>query len=154
MLIFADDTGLGLDIAKRVRPSHSSNDPIVPVRLEFPTPGDAEVTRLTPFQRRPPGATEVEIQVKTAALNFADVLRVTGLQPEAPFGMECAGVVASTGSGVTALAPGDEVMAIGPGSFASHVTRDARFVQRKPAGLSWQDAATIPAAFMHWQAKS
>jgi acyl transferase domain-containing protein/thioesterase domain-containing protein/NADPH-dependent curcumin reductase CurA/acyl carrier protein len=151
VVVFADETGIGNDLAERLcRLTHSDTNASDsnPFVLEFPTPGDPDVVRLTPVARQEPGPHEVEIEVKTAALNFADVLKVTGVQPDAPFGMECAGQITRTGARVTKFAPGDQVVAIGPGSFRSHVVRDARFVARKPPELSWEEAATIPAAFM------
>jgi acyl transferase domain-containing protein/NADPH:quinone reductase-like Zn-dependent oxidoreductase/thioesterase domain-containing protein/acyl carrier protein len=151
LVIFADEAGLGKDLAERtrrlIRPEADARK-FSAFLLEFPTPGDPDVARLTPAARQEIGPDEVEIEVKTAALNFADALKVTGVQPDAPFGMECAGQVVRTGAHVTTLAPGDQVVAIGPGSFRSHVVRDARFVARKPPGLSWEEAVTIPAAFM------
>lgn len=119
-----------------------------PRRLEFPTPGDTDVARLMPFELGDLADHEVEIRVTAAALNFADVLKVTGLQPEAPFGMECSGVIVRTGAHVRQFAPGDAVLAIGPDSFQSHVRRDARFVARMPAQLDPFEAVTIPAAYM------
>ena len=45
-------------------------------------------------------------------------------------GGECAGIVASVGPGVTEFVPGDAVVAIAAGAFASHVIADARLVCR------------------------
>ena len=52
--------------------------------------------------------------MRAAALNFADVLKATGLFPDAPFGMECAGVVVRVGQCVRAFQPGDAVVAMAP----------------------------------------
>jgi acyl transferase domain-containing protein/NAD(P)-dependent dehydrogenase (short-subunit alcohol dehydrogenase family)/acyl carrier protein len=81
--------------------------------------------------RRAPGPGEVEIQVQASALNFKDLMKVTGLISDAvtrgtflgeDLGMECAGVVTRVGSGVSTWKPGDAVVAITAGSFASYVT--------------------------------
>lgn len=145
VLVFNDERGVA---AAAVSLAMDASSPDADARLDFPTPGDPDVARLVPCDVPAPGANEVRIRVSAAALNFADVLKVSGLQPDAPFGMECAGVVEAVGSAVTSVAPGDEVVAIGPNSFQTRVIRDARFVARKPATLSAIEAATIPAAFM------
>ncbi len=62
-------------------------------------------------------------------------------------GVDCAGVISRVGSAVTDVAPGDEVIALSPASLASHaITKD--LVARKPAGLSFADAAALPLAYV------
>jgi NADPH:quinone reductase-like Zn-dependent oxidoreductase/acyl carrier protein len=100
-----------------------------------------------------PGAGEVEIAIRAAALNFSDVMKVLGLYPgktgEAPvLGAECSGVVTRVGKGVSEYRAGDEVIAVAPHSFASHVTTKADLVARKPPQLTFEQAATIPIAFL------
>jgi acyl transferase domain-containing protein/NADPH-dependent curcumin reductase CurA/acyl carrier protein len=153
LLVFDDESGLGRAIADELLREAAAAAPVDDAargatRLEFPTPGEAEGARLAAVERTAPGAGQVEIAVRAAALNFSDALKVTGVQPDAPFGMECAGVITRIGDGVVSFAVGDEVIAISPDSFRSHVLREARVVTRKPAALSWQDAATLPVAFM------
>ena len=147
-LVFSDEIGLGARFIERLREAAPGGAATAPVRLEIGRIGDLDSLQLQPLERRAPGPDEVEIQVRAAALNFADVLKATGLFPDAPFGMECAGVVVRVGQRVRAFQPGDAVVAIGPGSFCSHVVRQARFVAPKPAALSFEEAATLPAAFM------
>ena len=147
-LAFCDETGLGARLIERLREAASSGAATAPVRLEIGRIGDLDSLQLQPLERRAPGPDEVEIQVRAAALNFADVLKATGLFPDAPFGMECAGVVVRVGQCVRAFQPGDAVVAIGPGSFCSHVVRQVRFVAPKPTALSFEEATTLPAAFM------
>src|SRR5262249_59056575 len=43
---------------------------------------------------------------------------------------------------------GEEVGGVATGSLATHFTVDARFVARKPPHLSFEQAATIPIAFI------
>ena len=62
-------------------------------------------------------------------------------------GMECAGEVIAVGPGVTTYRPGDAVVCLAPGAFASHVRVSAAAVLPKPDGLSFTQAATIPIAF-------
>jgi acyl transferase domain-containing protein/NADPH:quinone reductase-like Zn-dependent oxidoreductase/acyl carrier protein len=150
LLVFDDASGLGRAIVDEIRRNAGAlNDTSSNVwRLEFPTPGETQGATFAQVARATPETAEIEIAVRTAALNFADALKVSGVQPDAPFGMECAGIVTRVGDSVSTVAVGDEVVAIGPNSFQTHVVRDARLVAKKPPTLSWADAATIPAAFM------
>jgi NADPH:quinone reductase-like Zn-dependent oxidoreductase len=59
-------------------------------------------------------------------------------------GRDAAGVVEAVGAGVTHLAPGDEVMGILEGSLAELAVGDASKVVRKPARLSFEEAAAAP----------
>jgi NADPH:quinone reductase-like Zn-dependent oxidoreductase/aryl carrier-like protein len=90
--------------------------------------------------------------VRAAGLNFRDVLQALGMMAESAsadeLGLECAGVVAACGDGVQGLAPGDEVIAIATGAFASEVVAQADLVAPKPFGLEFEEAATIPVAFV------
>jgi NADPH:quinone reductase-like Zn-dependent oxidoreductase/NAD(P)-dependent dehydrogenase (short-subunit alcohol dehydrogenase family)/acyl carrier protein len=63
-------------------------------------------------------------------------------------GDECAGRIVAVGEGVEGFQAGDEVIAIAPGSLASHVTTAAAFVMRKPAHVTFEEAATIPVVFL------
>jgi len=75
---------------------------------------------------REPGAGEIEIEVRAAALNFRDVMYAMGLLSDeavengfagAGMGMDVAGVVTAVGPGVAGCAPGDEVIAFAPAGF-------------------------------------
>jgi acyl transferase domain-containing protein/NADPH:quinone reductase-like Zn-dependent oxidoreductase/thioesterase domain-containing protein len=146
-LIFLDECGLGADLIEQLRmPEEEVSPP--PAYLEITAPGDVDSITVRPEERRAPAAGQVEIRVRAAALNFADVLKAVGAFPEAPFGMECAGVIERVGPEVAGFRPGDEVVSIGPGSFRSYVIRDVRQVSRKPDFLSIEEAVTLPAAFM------
>lgn len=93
---------------------------------------------------------KVLIQVKAAALNFPDLLMTRGdyqLKPPLPFspGMEIAGeVIAGDG-----FQPGEAVVAgTRLGGFAERVLVDAAAVRRKPAHLSFGEAAGVGAAYL------
>jgi NADPH:quinone reductase-like Zn-dependent oxidoreductase/SAM-dependent methyltransferase len=109
---------------------------------------------LEPMARRAPGPGEVEIRVCATGLNFRDVLVALDMNPgdEDPLGSECAGFVAAVGPGVTGLNVGDEVVAIAPGAFATHVVTSAQLVVPKPQTLTAAQAASIPNVFLtaHW----
>ncbi|MEP7243283.1 MAG: SDR family NAD(P)-dependent oxidoreductase [Gammaproteobacteria bacterium] len=109
---------------------------------------------LEPFERRVPGQGEVEIRVRATGLNFRDVLAALDMYPgdQGPLGSECAGVISVVGPGVHDLRAGDEVIAIAPGAFATHVITRAALVVAKPRALTAAEAASIPNAFLtaHW----
>lgn len=124
-----------------------------PFRLEIIKPGSFDQIAFRRHARRAPEEGEVEVEVQTAGLNFRDVMKVLGIYPiEQPvdqlLGDECAGRVVAVGAGVTHLGVGDEVILISPGCFAKFVTAHSAFVVRKPARISFEDAATIPVTFL------
>ncbi len=92
---------------------------------------------------------EVEIDVHSTAVNFRDVLQSLGVvNLDSPLGTDCAGVILRTGRSVTDLVPGDEVVAITPGCFASHAIARRALVVRKPETLSFGDAAAQSIAYL------
>ena len=128
-----------------------------PFCLESARPGTLEALVLREASRRPPGPGEVEIQVRAAGLNFLDVLRALGAIPnEDPgsegsalrLGDECAGTIVAVGEGVEGLRVGDDVVAIAGGSFGAFVTTSSLLAAPKPARLTFEQAATIPVAFL------
>nr|WP_275939224.1 type I polyketide synthase [Polyangium spumosum] len=128
-----------------------------PFRLEIHKPGILDVFDLREVERRPPGPGEVEIDVEAAGLNFLDVLLAMGVLPDdvaAPaeaglrLGVECAGRVVALGEGVTDFEVGQEVMALGPASMATHVRTSRHLVLPKPSHVRWEEAATTPVAFL------
>jgi acyl transferase domain-containing protein/NADPH:quinone reductase-like Zn-dependent oxidoreductase/thioesterase domain-containing protein/acyl carrier protein len=147
-LVFLDESGVGAELVERLRRPAAAEAAPEPVRLEIGAPGEIDCLEILPAERQLPGPGEVEIRVRAAALNFADALKATGVFPEAPFGMECSGVIERVGPDVAGFRAGDAVLSIGPNSFRSYVVRDARLVARKPEFLSFEEATTLPAAFM------
>ena len=122
-------------------------------RLEIPTPGILDSFILRATSRRQPGPGEVEIQVKAVGLNFRDVMIAMDLLPplfegSLDVGFECAGVIVATGEGVEELQVGDHVVAGAPACFGSYVTTADFMVARLPEHLSFEEAATIPIAFL------
>lgn len=110
-----------------------------------------------PEQRRAPGAGEVEIEVATTGLNFRDVMWNLRLLPEEALedgyagpglGMECAGTIVRIGPDVEGLVVGDHVLAFAPGAFASHLVVKTFAVSKLPSKLSFEDATTLPVAFL------
>ncbi|MEV7012933.1 SDR family NAD(P)-dependent oxidoreductase [Streptosporangium sp. NPDC051022] len=92
----------------------------------------------------------VRVAVRAAGLNFRDVLNALGMYPgdAGLLGNEGAGVVLEVGPGVTDLAPGDRVMGLVPGSFATMALVDRRLLTRIPDGWSFARAASLPMAYL------
>lgn len=124
--------------------------------VRFTKPGSPRQLIIAAIEPAAPAPGEVEIQVKAFPINFSDLLLAKGLypiMPDYPFtpGVEVSGVVRRTGPGVSAVGPGDEVIALTRpemGGQASLVLTDQSFVVRKPANVSHEEACGFPAAFL------
>lgn len=115
------------------------------------------VLRLDRTARPSPGADEVLVRVRATSVNTPDWATVAGVpyvlrlqsglrRPTHPVrGSDLAGTVAAVGPGVTDLRPGDEVLGSlwggTAGTFAQYVVVPASRLVRKPAGLSFEEAA-------------
>jgi NADPH:quinone reductase-like Zn-dependent oxidoreductase len=101
-----------------------------------------------------PAPDEVVISVYAAGVgNWDEIVRIggwdVGRRPPLALGVEAAGVVASVGEDVTALAPGDEVLTHPlplrhQGCWAEWLIAPAALVARKPAVVPWEMAAAFP----------
>src|ERR1700759_3487076 len=95
------------------------------------------------------GPGEAVVLVRAAALNFFDTLIIAGkyqTKPAFPFSpaAEFAGEVESVGAGVTALRPGDRVVAnIGYGAAREKIAVAADRLARVPDGLELERAAGL-----------
>jgi NADPH:quinone reductase-like Zn-dependent oxidoreductase len=103
--------------------------------------------------RPEPAADEVLIRVRAAGVGIWDSKQRAGdfLAELAEFplvlGEECAGDVERVGSRVTTLSKDDAVFTYfvaKQGSYAQYVAVKADYVARKPAGLSYLEAAAVP----------
>jgi NADPH:quinone reductase-like Zn-dependent oxidoreductase len=104
-----------------------------------------------------PGTGEVLVRVHATSLNAVDWYGFKGRpyfarplmgmrKPKSTeVGTDFAGVVAAVGDGTTGFTPGDEVYGCREGAFAEYVVA-AKAVARKPANLSFEEAAAIPVA--------
>jgi NADPH:quinone reductase-like Zn-dependent oxidoreductase len=98
----------------------------------------------------PLGPGEVRVDVAAAGINFADVMARMGLYPDAPkppcvIGYEAAGTVLELGDGVSALTPGQRVVAGTKfGGYASQVVVPAGDVVPLPDELTFEQGAAIP----------
>jgi NADPH:quinone reductase-like Zn-dependent oxidoreductase len=122
--------------------------------------GPPDVVEVREVDRPIPSDDEVLVRVHAAAVNRADL---DGLTPKPSFvrlfiglrrprnhgvGLDVAGVVESVGAAVTRFQPGDEVFAdmysFGMGAFAEYVCAPEKAFEPIPAGMSFEDAATLP----------
>lgn len=128
----------------------SSTEENAPRKLVLNTSGRLEDLQITRTARQSPKANQVEIRVRTAGLNFRDVLTALGmLPPRASIpGAECAGTIVRVGSEVRGFTVGDAVMAFAPSSLQTFVNVPADFIAAKPAAMSFAEAAGIPVAFL------
>ena len=66
-------------------------------------------------------------------------------RPKVPVrGWDVAGTVEAVGANITRFVPGDEVLGVAEGSFAEYAIAPADKVVRKPARLSFEQAAALP----------
>jgi len=122
--------------------------------IVFDAPGDESVLKLGEAPAPPLGAGEIRIRVAATAVNRADLLQRQGMYPPPPgaspiLGLECAGVVAEVGAGVTAFRPGERVMALlAGGGYAEEVVVPAACAMRVPERLDLEQAAAVPEVFL------
>jgi len=114
------------------------------------TDGGVEVREVA---KPTPGPEQVLVRVRAAGLNRADLQVASGRSHGAIggagtiVGLEFAGEVEAVGSAVTAVKPGDRVMATGSGGYAEYAVADWGRVSPVPANnMSWEQAGTLPIA--------
>jgi putative PIG3 family NAD(P)H quinone oxidoreductase len=113
-------------------------------------PGGPEVLQWTEVPDPTPDAGEVLLDVAATALNRADVQQRQGNYPPPPgasdiLGLECSGVIAELGEGVTRWNVGDEVCALlAGGGYAQRVAVPATQLLPLPDLVSLEDAAALP----------
>ncbi len=127
------------------------------LRLAVGRPGLLDSLRWMPSEPAQPGPGQVAIQVRAAGLNFRDVMWAMGLLPDEALldgfagptiGLECAGDVVAVGQGVSAIRPGDRVMAFAPASLSTQTVTSAHAVMPMPEGMDYAAGATVPVAFL------
>ena len=111
--------------------------------------GPPETLALEDWPEPVPEPGEIAIAVRAAGVNFADLLVVSGgyqRLPALPFipGKEVAGIVTAVGPGVTAVAPGDRVLAeIENGAFAELAVAKAAHCHKLPHAVPFVTAAAM-----------
>jgi len=118
-------------------------------------PGGSEVLEIQDRPMPEPGVGQIRVRVHASALNRADVLQRQGNYPVPPgysaeiAGMEYAGEVDALGAGASLWKRGDRVMGIiGGAGHAEFLCVHEREAMPVPAGMSWENAAAIPEAFL------
>lgn len=118
-------------------------------------PGGPEVLEIQERPKPEPGVGQIRVRVRASALNRADVMQRAGNYPVPPgvaadiSGMEYAGEVDALGPLATLWKVGDRVMGIvGGAGHAEYLCVHEREAMPVPKGMSWEDAAAIPEAFL------
>ena len=126
------------------------------------TYGSPDVLRLVDIDTPTPRDDEVLVQIEATSINAADwrMLRADPFLARLDLGLlrprnrilgfDIAGRVAAVGRAVRQLAPGDEVFGnlfdLRGGAFAEYAAVPERLLVRKPANLSFAQAAAVPMA--------
>ncbi len=128
------------------------------VRAIVRTPGVLESVTLERIHLGDLLPDDVEIAVHAASLNFRDVVGAMNLLPKSALeggfigatqlGSDAAGIVTRVGSGVTHLRPGDRVFGYFNDCLATRVIGKAPHIAAIADGVSFEDAAALPLAFL------
>jgi NADPH:quinone reductase len=100
-----------------------------------------------------PGPGQILIRVKSAGLNFPDLLIISGkyqYKPALPFspGFEIAGTIEKIGPDVKKFRTGQSVIAqVAVGGFAEYAIAEESNVHAKPDGMSDDEAAAFPLVY-------
>jgi NADPH:quinone reductase-like Zn-dependent oxidoreductase len=120
--------------------------------------GGAEKLQLREGPDPKPAQGEARIRVRASGINFADILAREGLYPDAPkppvvVGYEVSGTVDAVGSGIDPALIGTEVIGLTRfGGYADVVSVPVGQVFPKPTGLSHEEGASLPVAYLTaWQ---
>lgn len=118
--------------------------------------GASNVMKLVEQPTPSPGYDEVLVRVKAASVNPVDIQTRRGdyksiVALPARLGVDCAGIIEQVGAGVSGLKVGDEVFYVprlleNEGSYATHHVEKASIVAKRPASISFEQAATLPLA--------
>lgn len=105
--------------------------------------------------RPEPGPEELLMKVKAASVNRADLYMLQGTYdpaaqalPVVTGGIEAAGEVAGFGEKVSGFSTGEPIMVFSSGAYAEYMSFDHRMAMKVPGQLNWEEAATIPLAYM------
>jgi len=115
--------------------------------------GNEEVVEIADVDRPKPGAGQVLVKVKAAAVNPVDwkiregLGEMFGLKPPLILGCEVAGTVKTVGDNVEDFSPGHDVygyLGAYSGGYAEYVAAPASEFVRKPKQINFDAAAAVP----------
>jgi NADPH:quinone reductase-like Zn-dependent oxidoreductase len=122
----------------------------MPLAVRYHEYGPPGVLTLEQVPKPEPGPGQVLVRVHAAGVNPIDwKFRAGYLQQYVPVelpstpGLDVSGVVDAVGEGVTEFAPGDAVFGRGAGTYAEYAVAPVGTLALKPAGLSFDAAATL-----------
>lgn len=122
-----------------------------PLRLEVGTPGLLETLAFNdhPEACEDIGTNFIEVEPKTIALNFRDVMVAMGQLNETRMGWECAGIISRAGSSaeLNGYKVGDRVFCLLNGQFANKVRLPWATAYHMPTAMTFEAAASIPMVF-------
>ena len=114
--------------------------------------GDLDVLKWDDIDRPTPRPSQVLIQVDSAGVNYADLMRRQGGYPgpdlPSTLGLEAAGTIVEIGNDVSGLAIGQKVMGMGPQGNAEYVAVNSNFVFPYPHQLDPIEAGGMPIVFL------
>lgn len=125
-------------------------------RIQYHQYGGPELLRLESVDVPTPGKGDVLVRVRAAAANpldwrvrNGDAKLMTGRRFPRGLGLDFSGIVEAVGVGVSRLRAGDEVFGAGSlgrtsGAFGELVVAPEKQVVKKPAALSFEQAAALP----------
>jgi putative PIG3 family NAD(P)H quinone oxidoreductase len=119
-------------------------------QIEYGADGSPDSMRIVEAPRPQPGPGEILIEVHFAGINGPDLAQRQGRYPPPPgaspvLGLEVAGRVAETGTGVSEWKVGDRVTALVPGGgYADYCVTSERHALPIPDGLTLAQAAGLP----------
>jgi NADPH:quinone reductase-like Zn-dependent oxidoreductase len=115
--------------------------------------GSPDVIVIDDLPRPTPGGGQVPVRVASAGVGPWDALIREGksvVNSPLPLilGSDLSGVIEAVGAGVTEFKPGDEVYGVtNPefiGAYADFALASAKMIARKPASLTFSEAASVP----------
>ena len=155
------DSTFSLDNSSSLSSSSSSSSPPRPAArstimkaIILKKFGGPEVLEVSEIPQPEPGPEQILVRVKACALNRADLLQRRGkYAPPAGesdiLGLEIAGNIALLGANVKNFKIGERIFGlVASGAYAEYCLLDQGMAMRIPEKFSYQEAASIPEAFL------
>ncbi len=121
--------------------------------IEITAPGEPDVLKPVSRPMPKPGQQDVLIEVAAAGVNRPDIMQRKGLYPPPPGasdipGLELAGTIVATGSGVSRFKVGNAVTAlVAGGGYAQYCVAPEPQCLPVPHGFTMEEAAALPETF-------